>query len=450
MKKNKISMTVFLLAATLGFSTLVKAQEISLPVITKPAILEEGTQRQLSQAQINELLPWAKDSKIFLLDLLESIQGLSTIDKIERLSDGIASVVGESAPKNSELLMRYALNRGLVLKTILSQEMGEGEVGTGDAKLRVLRSSIEMALKYYETDMAILAKKSTAPYVLFGLDYFEFLSELNKSIFDASAQYTIQRTALEWLQWDLYRDLNNVSYAPQIVKINNNLKTFPSKKITDSQALANIRLLKKIAQQLNVRETLKRLEEERRLSMARNEEERRLLIAKSEAERIRIKEEAELERLRGSRSLLDIEKVKAASAMFNSGAWATRQDAAINLSKVIGGDVTLILLNQLVKEADGDVINALMSNLPNRVDSQLYLLKIESLATHRANVLEVLSTYGKQGGWAKRRLMASIAGRILTVESYRLLGSWLATESDGDVKKTIKDSMESIDAALNR
>lgn len=289
--KIKKSMTALAVLAALTFSAVTNANEMTLPIIKKPAILEEGTQTNLSAAQIAELLPWAKDSKIFLSDLLDNIQGLSTADKIDRLADGIATVVGESAPKNSELMMRYALNRGLVLNELLTKEMNADAVGTQDAKLRVLKSSIQIALKYYETDMAILAKKSVAPFVIFGLDYFEFLSELNKSIFDASAQYAVQRTALEWLQWDLYRDLNNASYAPQIVKINNGLKTFPSKKLTDAQSIAMIRQMKALAGQLKVVDTLKKLQQEKEMAAAKTEAEKQAIINKRLDEERRIKEE---------------------------------------------------------------------------------------------------------------------------------------------------------------
>lgn len=265
--KTKIlkTMTVLAVISTISFSTIVKADEqVALPVITKPAILAEGTQRELTQAQIAELLPWAKDSKLFLTDLLDNIQGLTSQDKIDRLVEGIKQVVGESAPKNSELLMRYSLNRGLVINTILSGEMASDAVGSQDVKLRVLISSIEMSLKYYDLDIQVLAKKETTSFVVYGLDYFSFLSELNKSIFDASAQYQIQRTALEWLQWDLYRDLDNATYAPQIVKINNSLKTFSNKKLTDAQYISNIRLMKKTAQQLNVKQTHDKIIQDRR------------------------------------------------------------------------------------------------------------------------------------------------------------------------------------------
>lgn len=288
---------IFLLAS-ITFGSL-NAQEITIPKIDSPVALNEGTQKDLSASQIAELLPWAKDSKIFLVDLLDNVQTLATNDKIDRLVEGIKQTVGESSPKNSELLMRYALNRGLVLNEILTKEMGSEEVGTADAKLRVLKSSIQMAIKYYDTDMAFLSKRSLAPYVVFGLDYFEFLTNLNKSVFDASAQYAIQRTSLEWLQWDLYRDLNNTSYAPQIVKINNALKTFSTKKMTDAQSIASIRQMKALAKQLNVRDVLTKLQKEKEYAEAKTEAERQAILKKEREEEQRRKDEQDrLERQR--------------------------------------------------------------------------------------------------------------------------------------------------------
>lgn len=299
----KKQLTTLMIVATMIGSTL-KAEEIALPKIEAPQALQEGTQRTLSQAQIAELLPWAKDSKIFLNDLLENTQGLSTLDQIERLTDGIANAVGESGPKNSELLMRYSLNRALVLNSILEKEMSADAVGTADVKLRVLKASIKMALKYYDTDMAMLSKKSVAPYIVFGLDYFEFLNELNKSIFDASAQYSIQRTSLEWLQWDMYRDLNNTAYAPQIVKINNGLKTFPTRKLTDAQSISYIRQMKGLSGQLKVNETLKKLQLEKEMAQAQTEAERRAVLERREAEARRIQDEQErIESLRALEAL---------------------------------------------------------------------------------------------------------------------------------------------------
>lgn len=189
---------------------------------------------------------------MFLNDLVDSIQGLSTEDKIERLDYGIRQVVGDSATKHSELLMRYVLNRAIVIKDILAKEMDASAVGSADAKLRILLTSIKMSIDYYETDMNTLSKKSIPNFQQFGESYFKFLTELNKSIFDASAQYSVQRTSLEWLQWDLYRDLNNTRHAPVIVKINNALKIAPAGKMSDAQAIKNIQQLKRVSAQLNI------------------------------------------------------------------------------------------------------------------------------------------------------------------------------------------------------
>lgn len=252
------TLTTFMLLASLCFSSFVSAEDqVVVPVVTKPAVLQEGTQRVLSVEQIAELIPWAKNSKVFLNDLLNTIAGLSSTDKLDRLEDGIKSIVGESAPKNSELLMRYILNRGLVINDLLKTEMNADEVGTIDTKLRVLVLSIKMAITYYDIDMENLNKKTDAPFIAFGTQYFNFLTELNKSVFDASASYNIQRTAFEWLQWDLYRDLNNQQLAPQIVKINNSLKIYPLKRMSDSQYISYIRQMKLMAEQLSLKDSLK-------------------------------------------------------------------------------------------------------------------------------------------------------------------------------------------------
>ena len=238
--------TTMALIMSLGFSTVIHAEDIVIPVISKPVALQEGIQRDLTAAQIEELLPWAKDSKVFLNDILESLQNISSADKVDRMIEGIKQVVGESSPKNSELLMRYTLNRALVLNEILTKEMGQEVVGTIDVKIRILTSSIKMAIKNYDSDMNTLQKKASMPFAAYGVEYFTFLYELNKSVFDASAQFNIHRTALEWLQWDLYRDLNNTGYAAAIVKINNNLKLLPVSSTSDAQAISFIRQMKQL------------------------------------------------------------------------------------------------------------------------------------------------------------------------------------------------------------
>ncbi len=246
-------MTLLLLSL---FSTGIKASnelgEVALPTILKPDSLDEGTERILSDSQIAELIPWARDSKMFLSDLIDSTQGLSISDKIERLEFGLKQVIKDSTRSNSELFMRYVLNRAIIIKNTLDSEMDNSVVGSEDVKLRVLLSSIKMSINYYDADMSNLAKKSSPDFKKFAEEYFVFLSELNKSIFDASAQYFVQRISLEWLQWDLYRDINNARHAPKIIKINNALKMSSKEKQSDAQYIRNIQHLKRISLQLEI------------------------------------------------------------------------------------------------------------------------------------------------------------------------------------------------------
>lgn len=432
MKKNFLkTLNTVAVVAIVSFSTMIyAADEISLPVISKPTVLQEGTQRELSAAQIADLLPWAKDSKVFLLDLLENIQELSTQDKIDKLVDGIKSVVGESAPKNSEMLMRYSLNRGLVVNSILSAEIEADVIGSQDVKLRVLVSSIQMAIKNYDADMLTLSKKGPTSFVLYGLDYFSFLTELNKSIFDASAQYQIQKTALEWLQWDLYRDLNNTSYASQIVKINNSLKSIPNKKLSDAQYISNIRLMKKTIQQLTVSETYNRLVKEQR-------------NAEIEAEKERTgnyRSDAEAENVN-----LNIRRLK----LNSSGDTFTRRDAVVALRNVVGGDVTIALFEQLTIEVYDNVKTVLINGLNDRLGVESYVQKNERLSDVNIKVLERAKSV-KDAFLHIRVDVYSILSNIKTKECYQLLSTMELTEEHENGIAAIRASKEAIEAELKK
>ncbi|MBY0413481.1 MAG: hypothetical protein K2Q18_04920 [Bdellovibrionales bacterium] len=260
--KNKIANITFLITA-LTFSicqcNFVKADEITVPVISKPALLDEGTQRTLSDAQINELLPWAKTSKSTLIDLLDDLKDMTTVnEKINYLTMGITGVVSQSTP-TSELFMRYILNRAVALQKTLNKEVDENSVGVNDTKLRILVSSVKMAIRYYNVDTRMLNNKSRISFAAFGANYYFYLLEMNKSIFDASAQLEIHKIILEWLAWDLYRDQNNKAYAPQIVKINSFLNNLPSDINTDSKAVFYIRKMRDLEEKLNISEIVQKI-----------------------------------------------------------------------------------------------------------------------------------------------------------------------------------------------
>ncbi|MBP9681120.1 MAG: hypothetical protein KBD76_06920 [Bacteriovorax sp.] len=449
----------FSLIATLSFPLMVFADEVNLPVVKKPAILNEGTQSTLSADQIAELMPWAKDTKFFLVDLLDNIGPMSSDDKIEKLISGIKDAVGESAPKNSELLMRYILNRALVINDLILKEADLEAVGTKDVLIRTLISSVKMAIAYYDTDMANLktpAKQSS--FITFGMEYFAFLTELNKSIFDASAQYLIERTALEWFQWDLYRDLNNKMYAPQIVKINNSLKTFSLNKMSDAQAITAIRQMKKIAEQLDVVGTLnkmkedeRRIENEQKLKLLkikeeelRIENEQKFKLLKTDEERKAAIEKERAEKLKGPRSLIESEQVIAFGRLLSNSEWTTRRSAVYSLSSIPGADVTLTLIKQLCFESDLDVAGAAYNQLWMRLN------KLENKITNDVRpyfdlaIMDLVNLRYKGMDWQARRFLVIILGKIESIQIYRLLSNLSVSEKDMDVLKAITESMASL------
>lgn len=247
---NKLASAFILVTMMMGPYS--HAAEVSLPVISSPVILSEGTQTFLSKDQIAELTPWATDSKASLQELLDNLEEKSSADKIELITTEFETILSNSAHKRSELFMRYSLTRALALIQMIKNETGSEVVGGNDLQLRILVSSAKMAIKYYDADMTFLNKKQQSSFAIFGVEYFNFLTYLNKSVIDSSVQYAIQKTSLEWLQWDLYRDLDNTKYAGDIVRINSFLTSLPSGKVSDKDALNLIKQMKKLATKLDV------------------------------------------------------------------------------------------------------------------------------------------------------------------------------------------------------
>jgi hypothetical protein len=239
--------TLFLICALLITMNLSFSKETKSFLGT--SILKEGIQRTFTKAQIDFIKPWASNSKIKLENLIEDIENLDLDNKINLLYTGIKEIVVESAPKNTELLMRYVLNRGRVVFETIDAETNNDGIGTKHLKLRVLVRSVEMALEYYSNDYQFLTKKDFTPiaFAKFGADYAMFMNEINNSVFDVSAQYKIAKYCLGWFAWDLFRDQSLQVHSPTIDAINlklENLSKFDSN-LSDKKTLPLVRLLKK-------------------------------------------------------------------------------------------------------------------------------------------------------------------------------------------------------------
>ena len=282
------TLKIILLGLIINLNTMVKADDFFLPEISAPIEnILEGIETKLTLEDIAEILPWAKNSKSRLDDLLENTEANFSKDSLERiLVSGIQKIVNSSGPKHTELLMRYVLNRAIKIHEILVNETNTKEIGVLDQRIRFLVQSIELAKYYYKSDLDFLnqGRENFRPlnFAYFGIRYSHFLGELSKSLFDASAQYQIERLNLGFLQWDLYRDLENKKYAPVINKIYNQLDVLPVESPSNDQSSVSfIRKIKKI-RKVNLRsiQIEKEFEERGELEDERELEERRRLDIK--------------------------------------------------------------------------------------------------------------------------------------------------------------------------
>ena len=213
-----------------------------------PQGFDEGTQTALSQEQLDAIKPWANDSKLALEDLLDMAAHSGSLeDQKDILVRGIQKTVLESAPRKTELLLRYTLNRALKVAHELE---GNSKV---DTQVRVLRAAMMMALSYYNSDLEFLNGQvlhkevdlKILPYGSYAIEFSRLLMSLDSSVFNAAAQYRIAIMALGLFQWDLYRDTRRFEYAPAITRVNALLQTMPTQPSkSDSELLDDLRKLK--------------------------------------------------------------------------------------------------------------------------------------------------------------------------------------------------------------
>lgn len=221
---------------TLAFSMNVLATD--LPVIPKPADLSggdysEGTITHVSPADINNFIPWAQNARKALLDALEQSHRLPREQRIDFLISEMKAVVDASGAKQYQSLMRFSLNRGLLLVDVLRAEANCRDFGIMQNQIDILNRAINQAILAYESDMKFqqhATEMDASPdidYVKFGsMISFSFL-ESAKNIFDVSAQYQVMRKVFEMLDWDLSQDKDAKLYAESIVEIYRVLQRIP-------------------------------------------------------------------------------------------------------------------------------------------------------------------------------------------------------------------------------
>ena len=233
------------------------AQIANAAPVARAADFEEGTETELSVQQLDKIKPWATNSLIQLRDLLDKVNTMTYRDAHETMVDEIKNVVLASAPKKTELLLRFILNRAMKVNDELATDSNTDAPGAVDTEVRILRLSVELAQRYYTSDIAFLDARekdsaaATLPYAAFGLEYANMLMTMDQSMFGARAQYAVARLVLGFLQVDLNRDEHlRFRYAPAIGKIHAFLTKLPERSPDNgAMALKYVRQMRKTYEQ---------------------------------------------------------------------------------------------------------------------------------------------------------------------------------------------------------
>lgn len=235
--------------------TIQPALSAELNIEVKPPFveLEERMQMSLTDEFVDALRPFARNLGRRLDGILTHASELPSLEAEEFLVNSVKRMVYEGDIKYDEMLSREILERAILIHKVLLDETDSNDFGIVDMRIRLVTRAIELARdKYAGLDLAFFDKKEDVAYADFGKEYMQYLLELNKSVFDATAQYKLQKLALQFYQYDLSRDINYESYATDIVEIHDSLPSFPVESTSDQSALRYIRGLRSLVATLGM------------------------------------------------------------------------------------------------------------------------------------------------------------------------------------------------------
>lgn len=241
---------------TITFTLLSMSHALAadLPQIQKPTELDsgefaEGTITTLTKDDLKEYLPWAGNAKKTLEDALTESKRLPLRERMIFLENEVKSVVRGSAPKKYQQLMRFALNRGLLLVDILEKEADSREIGVIQNQLDILARSIKTSFEFYESDLAFQKRASEGnntimiPQAELGMKMAKTFLQSAEGILDASAQFHVMKKTFEILNWDLSQDQESKNYSEEIVEIYKTTSKLPVQLKSDDEAIKHIRTM---------------------------------------------------------------------------------------------------------------------------------------------------------------------------------------------------------------
>lgn len=217
----------------------------SAPKTANEKYFNEGTETTLSKQQVQEILPWAQNTRALLSKLLATSKRLTYLDKTKALINGIREGVLSSAPHNTELAMRYVLNRANKIYTIMRTSPHANEPMMVDAQIHLLETSVKMAISYYKSDMEALKQAKEGKVVSnidlrFATYYQNFLGIITQFNLDPKVNYQIQYLRVSFFQWDLYRLKDNKKFANSILGLTNLVNTYRKTPPQNDQQAINL------------------------------------------------------------------------------------------------------------------------------------------------------------------------------------------------------------------
>lgn len=227
---QKALITFFAIAISQNYS--LASSPYNLPQVSAPRELveadsefREGTVTKLTAKDVERFIPWAQNAENILTKALEDSNNMGLPDRVTYLQQKIQSVVRSSGTKSYQTLMRFSLNRGLLLIKELLNETVPTQPGVYENAVDIMDNTIKIALKFYQSDLtfqnSIQDGAQTVVYSQadFGINFFNAVYKSVISVADASAQFRLLYKAYEMLNWDLARDENALEYSEEIERI---------------------------------------------------------------------------------------------------------------------------------------------------------------------------------------------------------------------------------------
>lgn len=249
----KLSILTFAFILSTGLNAFAKP----LPPVPAPRELSdvgsefsEGTITRLSAEDVDLFIPYVQNAHSVLTKALVDIESMTVQQQVKHLSVVIKNVVKNSGQKNYQTFMRFSLNRTLFLVQELVRESDWATPGTVENVLNIQVKGIQLALKFYESDLAYQRKVNQGQdsvvlnHAAFAIDFAKTMLTASQSVLDASAQYRLLYKILEMINWDLSRDQNAVEFSDTIVEIYNTLFSLDENPMgNDLDSVQNIRRL---------------------------------------------------------------------------------------------------------------------------------------------------------------------------------------------------------------